>query len=93
MKEKNGKPSLAVPGMSMTIPELLNRYKNGMNIPIGNLDYPENEEDEQIQINDLTDLDDYKERVEQINEVSKRISEERTKKAKSTTKEETTPSE
>lgn len=60
-REVNNEPSETVPGQSMSLSEMIERYSHGMSIPVDKrLAYLENEDDIVPIINDLTDIDDYK---------------------------------
>lgn len=50
-------PQLTIENQSYTVAELLYRMQGGLGISVSNMQYPENEDDMQIRVRDLTDID------------------------------------
>lgn len=81
-KEKFTAPSETVPDQAMTIPQLMERYRSGMSIPVNqNMEFediPENADLSHYQfaiddeINDLTNIDAAREALYQIRKINQK---------------------
>lgn len=62
--------SRTIPGMALTVPEMIARLNRGQSVPTSQNYYPEDEDEIIIPSNesDLTDLDNYKQKLEDVQE-------------------------
>lgn len=61
--------SITIQNQVLSIAEMFERMKNGIPLNFNTLEYPEQETDEQLRPRDLTDVDEYRERVEYANRI------------------------
>lgn len=74
--EKYTLPSVVIENQSMTVSEMMSRYRGGQSIPVSSsMHWAEEDGEEFKQLNDLTDLDETKAKYDEINkklEIAKR---------------------
>jgi len=79
------KPSKTIQGQAQTVKDLMVRYNNGQTVPMSkSLKWAEKDGEENIDINDLTDLDTYAHQIDQLEKARamelKRLAKEKRKK-------------
>ena len=64
----NELPSMTIPGQDMSISDMMERYNNGMSVPVSNMEVLDNEDEPFPQFEDILDIQEAQEHIKNVNE-------------------------